>query len=208
MIKSAKRGLRRAIGRSYLTYDELLTLVIEVEAVLNSRPLGYVSSKDTEEPLTPSHLLHSRGSHTQDETPSKDAHKVLESLEGVFAGTERVSSHTNSRRDQLQCHEGRSRHGVRRRTPQRALETGENRGRHSERRWRGTRCNSESGVWERTQNCSGGQSNIYTPSKSVPALLIRHPKMLNYPLPQTMMSEVQMARTLPDLMGPRCALLV
>ena len=57
MIRSAKRCLRKAIGRSCLTYDELLTLVIEVEAVLNSRPLGYVSSEDTEEPLTPSHLL-------------------------------------------------------------------------------------------------------------------------------------------------------
>ena len=29
----------------------------EVEAVLNSRPLSYVSSEDFEEPLTPSHLL-------------------------------------------------------------------------------------------------------------------------------------------------------
>ena len=57
MIKSAKRCLRKAIGRSCLTYDELLTLVTEVEAVLNSRPLTYVSSEDTEEPLTPSHLL-------------------------------------------------------------------------------------------------------------------------------------------------------
>ena len=57
MIKSAKRCLRKAIGRNCLTYDELLTLVIEVEAVLNSRPLGYVSSEDAEEPLTPSHLL-------------------------------------------------------------------------------------------------------------------------------------------------------
>ena len=57
MIKSAKRCLRKAIGRSCLTYDELLTLVTEVEAVLNSRPLTYISSEDTEEPLTPSHLL-------------------------------------------------------------------------------------------------------------------------------------------------------
>jgi len=57
MIKSAKRCLRKAIGRNCLTYDELLTLVTEVEAVLNSRPLTYVSSEDLEEPLTPSHLL-------------------------------------------------------------------------------------------------------------------------------------------------------
>ena len=40
-----------------LTYDKLLIAVVEVECVLNSRPLNYVSADDTEEPLTPSHLL-------------------------------------------------------------------------------------------------------------------------------------------------------
>ena len=54
MIKSAKRCLKKAIGKNYLTHDELLTLVLEVEAILNSHPLTYISS---EEPLTPSHLL-------------------------------------------------------------------------------------------------------------------------------------------------------
>lgn len=57
MIKSAKRCLRKSIGRRHLFYDELLTLVVEVEAVLNSRPLTYVSADDVDEPLTPSHLL-------------------------------------------------------------------------------------------------------------------------------------------------------
>ena len=40
-----------------MSYDELHTLLIEVEAVLNSRPLTYVSADDVDEPLTPSHLL-------------------------------------------------------------------------------------------------------------------------------------------------------
>lgn len=57
MIKSTKRCLKKSIGRAYLTYDELSTLVTEIEAVLNSRPLTYVSTDDLEEPLTPSHLL-------------------------------------------------------------------------------------------------------------------------------------------------------
>ena len=35
MIKSAKRCLKKAIGRANLTYDELLTLLTEIEAVLN-----------------------------------------------------------------------------------------------------------------------------------------------------------------------------
>ena len=57
MIKSAKRCLKKSIGKNCLTQDELLTLIIEVEAVLNSRPLTYISSEDATEPLTPSHLL-------------------------------------------------------------------------------------------------------------------------------------------------------
>ena len=57
MIKSAKRCLKKSIGKNCLCFDELYTLIVEVEAVLNLRPLTYVSSEDTEEPLTPSHLL-------------------------------------------------------------------------------------------------------------------------------------------------------
>lgn len=37
--------------------DELVTATTEVEAILNSRPLSYVSTEDLKEPLTPSHLM-------------------------------------------------------------------------------------------------------------------------------------------------------
>ena len=57
MIQSRKRCLRKTIGSARLTYDELLTAVTEVEMILNSRPLSYLSPDDVEEPLTPSHLL-------------------------------------------------------------------------------------------------------------------------------------------------------
>ena len=45
------------MGNARLTHDELLTSVVEVEMILNSGPLSYVSSEEFEEPLTPSHLL-------------------------------------------------------------------------------------------------------------------------------------------------------
>ena len=57
MIQSMKRCLHKTIGSARLMYDELLTAVTEVEMILNSRPLSYLSSDDVEEPLTPSHLL-------------------------------------------------------------------------------------------------------------------------------------------------------
>lgn len=60
MVRSTKRCLKKIIGRAKLTYDELLTSLIEVEMVINSRPLTYVSPDDLQEPLTPAHFLTGR----------------------------------------------------------------------------------------------------------------------------------------------------
>ena len=57
MVCSTKRCLRKIVGRAKLSYEELLTVIIEVEGIVNSRPISYISSSDLEEPLTPSHLL-------------------------------------------------------------------------------------------------------------------------------------------------------
>lgn len=60
LIKSTKRCLKKTLGRASLTYEEFLTIVVEIEAILNSRPLSHVTVDDVDEPLTPSHLLHGR----------------------------------------------------------------------------------------------------------------------------------------------------
>ena len=57
LLKSVKRCLKKILGQSCVTYEELLTVLTEIECVLNSRPLTYVSTEDLEEPLTPSHLI-------------------------------------------------------------------------------------------------------------------------------------------------------
>ena len=57
-IKSMKTCLLKSMGQSRLTFEEFLTLVIQVEATLNSRPLGAVSSASDElDILTPGHFL-------------------------------------------------------------------------------------------------------------------------------------------------------
>ena len=48
------------MGQSKLTYEELLTELTEVEMILNSRPLTYISPYDLDEPITPSHLITGR----------------------------------------------------------------------------------------------------------------------------------------------------
>ena len=60
MIQSIERCLKKTISRVKLSYDELLTAFTEVEAIVNSRPLSYLSSEDLTEPLTLSHLLAGR----------------------------------------------------------------------------------------------------------------------------------------------------
>ena len=45
------------IGQARLTFEELLTCVTEVELIVTSRPLTYLSAEDLDVPLTPSHLL-------------------------------------------------------------------------------------------------------------------------------------------------------
>ena len=60
MIQNAKRSLRMTLRNVKLDYDELHTILVEVEGTLNSRPLTFVSSDDAEEPLTPYHLIYER----------------------------------------------------------------------------------------------------------------------------------------------------
>lgn len=57
MVGLMKKCLMKIVGQAVLTQDELLTTITGVEAILNSRPISYISTDNNEEPLTPSHLI-------------------------------------------------------------------------------------------------------------------------------------------------------
>ena len=58
MVGSVKRCLKKSLGETLLSFPDIVTIVTEVEAVLNSRPLTYLHP-DIEDnpPLTPAHFL-------------------------------------------------------------------------------------------------------------------------------------------------------
>jgi len=49
--------LKKVLGNARISLDELNTVLAEVECILNSRPLSYMSDEADGEVLTPSHLL-------------------------------------------------------------------------------------------------------------------------------------------------------
>lgn len=62
MVQDIKRSLRKAIGRANLSFEELRTILVEVEGIINARPLTHVENDEDgiTYTLSPSHLMYGR----------------------------------------------------------------------------------------------------------------------------------------------------
>ena len=61
LIGLTKAAIKKTLGRTHVSLEVLQTIVVEVELILNNRPITYLSDDIRDpEPLTPAHLLHGR----------------------------------------------------------------------------------------------------------------------------------------------------
>ena len=61
LIGLTKTTLKKVLGQASIDLTTLQTIIVEIEAILNDRPLTHVPSDVMdEEPLTPAHLLYGR----------------------------------------------------------------------------------------------------------------------------------------------------
>ena len=60
LVKVVMDSLYKVVKNARLNYDELITVLIEIESLINSRPLTYLSGEGNTEAITPFHLIHGR----------------------------------------------------------------------------------------------------------------------------------------------------
>ena len=72
-----KNLLKKAIGKARLTYGKILTILIEIESIINFRPLTYLSNNHGESFITPYHLIYGR--HINEKCYKYDARNEITS---------------------------------------------------------------------------------------------------------------------------------
>ncbi|XP_062703704.1 uncharacterized protein LOC134286149 [Aedes albopictus] len=90
-VKSMKFHLRRVVGNALLTETELRTVLIQIEAMLNSRPISPMSEDPQDlEPLTPGHFLVGRPLNA---IPEPDLGNVSEKRLSRWQRVQNLSQH-------------------------------------------------------------------------------------------------------------------
>ena len=65
LVRSVKMSLKKILGKALLSYEELETVLLKIESVMNGRPLAYLSEDDLGDAITPNHLIYGRNIRTK-----------------------------------------------------------------------------------------------------------------------------------------------
>ena len=60
IVKVVKTSLHKVIGKSKSSYEKLETVLIQIESIVNSRPLTFITREEVCEPFTPSYLVYGK----------------------------------------------------------------------------------------------------------------------------------------------------
>ena len=60
LMAIVQSSLKKVIGKALLNYNEMVTIVTEIEGLLNSRPLTYLNEENVSDLLTPNYLIYGR----------------------------------------------------------------------------------------------------------------------------------------------------
>lgn len=94
-IKSTKSHLRRVLGVASLTFEDFTTVLTQIEAVLNSRPLSSISNDPNDlNPLTPGHFLIGRPVTA---LPQHEALKLPDNRLSAYQRLQKLTQHYWSR---------------------------------------------------------------------------------------------------------------
>ncbi|PFX11629.1 hypothetical protein AWC38_SpisGene24559 [Stylophora pistillata] len=91
LVKSVKTPPKKVLGRATLNFEQLRTLIVEIESVINARPITYVydDTNSISYPLTPSDLVYGRRVTI---TPNSAHHEIISTHQSL---TRRARHHKN-----------------------------------------------------------------------------------------------------------------
>lgn len=90
-VKSTKFHIKRVIGMNSLTFEEYYTVLSQIEAILNSRPISPLSNDSSDpQPLTPAHFLIGQRLTT---IPDEDYLRIPENRLSKFKRLQRMVQH-------------------------------------------------------------------------------------------------------------------
>ncbi len=77
LVRSVKGCLKKTLGKAFIPFEELKTILYEIEFAINNRQLAHVSEDDLEEALMPFHLMYGRSIATGEKFLSTDVVSVM-----------------------------------------------------------------------------------------------------------------------------------